>query len=107
VADVARFGQVQRDDKGLLVQFEEKGQSSGPGWINAGVYILERNILADLPMSYPLSLECDVLPGWVARRLVWGMECDARFLDIGTPESYAEAEAFFRSTLRHKAGAAT
>jgi NDP-sugar pyrophosphorylase family protein len=107
VPDVARFGQVQHDEKGCIVRFEEKGSSSGPGWINAGVYLIKRKLLADLPMTYPLSLERNVLPGWVARRLVWGMECDGQFLDIGTPESYAEAEAFFRSTQRHEACAAT
>jgi NDP-sugar pyrophosphorylase family protein len=96
VPDVARFGQVRRDKAGRIACFEEKGEASGPGWINAGVYLIEREMLAELSAKYPLSLERDVLPGWVARRLLFGMKCSRRFLDIGTPESYAEAETFFR-----------
>jgi NDP-sugar pyrophosphorylase family protein len=103
VPDVARFGQVQRDTTGRIVRFDEKGKVSGPGWINAGVYFMERELLADLPSSYPLSLERDVLPGWIERQLVWGMECGGRLLDIGTPESYAEAEAFFGIGRQHEA----
>jgi D-glycero-D-manno-heptose 1,7-bisphosphate phosphatase/D-glycero-alpha-D-manno-heptose 1-phosphate guanylyltransferase len=43
----------------------------------------------------PLSLERDLLPGWVADRRVYGYRSPCRFLDIGTPESYAGAPAFF------------
>jgi NDP-sugar pyrophosphorylase family protein len=96
VPDIAQFGQVRRDERGRVLSFQEKGQAGGPGWINAGIYLIARRLLANLPATCPLSLERDVLPGWVARRLLWGMECRGRFLDIGTPESYAEAEEFFR-----------
>jgi NDP-sugar pyrophosphorylase family protein len=103
VPDVSRFGQVRRDKAGRIVRFEEKGQAAGPGWINAGIYLLERDLIAELPAKYPLALERDVLPGWVARRLVFGMKCSRRFLDIGTPESYAQAESFFQAGLRRVA----
>jgi D-glycero-alpha-D-manno-heptose 1-phosphate guanylyltransferase len=95
VPDAARFGQVRRDGVGRVIAFDEKGFARGPGWINAGVYLIERDLLAELPPDSPLSLERAVLPGWVSRRLVRGLECGERFLDIGTPESYADAEAFF------------
>jgi NDP-sugar pyrophosphorylase family protein len=42
-----------------------------------------------------VSLERDLLPGWVAGRRVRGFRCDGRFLDIGTPQSYAAAGDFF------------
>src|SRR5262249_23854263 len=95
VSDISRFGQVQRDGGGRVISFQEKGQARGAGWINAGIYLIERSLVASLPATSPLSLECDVLPGWVERRLVWGMEYCGPFLDIGTPDSYAEADAFF------------
>jgi NDP-sugar pyrophosphorylase family protein len=95
VPDTSRFGQIHLDGIGRVIAFEEKGQARGPGWINAGVYLIERKLLAELPVDQPLSLEREVLPNWVSRRLVYGMECGMRFIDIGTPESYSEAEAFF------------
>jgi len=93
--DTSRFGQIRLNEFGRVIAFKEKGQARGPGWINAGVYLIERKLLGELPLDQPLSLEREVLPDWVSRRLVYGMECGERFIDIGTPESYSEAEAFF------------
>jgi NDP-sugar pyrophosphorylase family protein len=94
VSDTSRFGRVQVDEDGTIGHFEEKGASPGPGWINAGIYLLPRDDLVSLPPDRPLSLEREVLPGWVAQRRVRGYRCPGRFLDMGTPGSYASAEAF-------------
>jgi NDP-sugar pyrophosphorylase family protein len=99
VADPSRFGSVAVDDRGRVLRFVEKqAPAPGPpraGWINAGVYLLRRDLIADLPPGQPLSLERDVLPAWVERGAVHGYRDEGRFLDIGTPESYAAAEEFF------------
>lgn len=93
VPNTSRFGRVERDG-GRVTRFVEKAEAVGEGWINAGVYLLDRERLAELP-SGPLSLERDVLPRWAASGEVSGFAGGRRFLDIGTPESYAAAEAFF------------
>jgi len=36
-----------------------------------------------------------MFPKWAAARRCFGFPCQAPFLDIGTPESYAQAEVFF------------
>ena len=41
-----------------------------------------------------MSLEREVLPRWVADPGIRGVP-GGRFIDIGTPESFAAAEAFF------------
>jgi NDP-sugar pyrophosphorylase family protein len=94
VEDTSRFGQVRMADDDRVLRFEEKSQG-GPGWINAGIYLFQRQQIAVLPASHPLSLERDVLPGWVAEGSVLGFRYAGRFLDIGTPESYAAADHFF------------
>lgn len=94
VPDVARFGQVVVDDVQALVSFEEKGGKHGPGWINAGQYLLGRRVVESIPEGRAVSLEKEVLPAWIGRGL-YGVAGEGKFLDIGTPESYAEAEAFF------------
>jgi NDP-sugar pyrophosphorylase family protein len=95
VPDTARFGRVRQDSGGRVVCFEEKGDSSGAGWINAGVYLLRRDLIGAIAPGRPLSLERDLFPGWVQSGQVWGQRTSGRFLDIGTPTSYAQAEAFF------------
>jgi D-glycero-alpha-D-manno-heptose 1-phosphate guanylyltransferase len=94
VPDTRRFGRVRIGDGGRLLAFEEKGAQCGPGWINAGVYLLQRPLLETIPPDRPVSLEGEVFPAWIDRGF-YGCTVAGRFLDIGTPESFAEAEAFF------------
>jgi histidinol-phosphate phosphatase family protein len=94
VPDTQRFGRVQIDGGGHVLGFEEKGTHSGPGWINAGVYLLDRRLLETIPADRAVSLEKEVFPAWIGRGL-YGHPVRGRFLDIGTPQSFAAAEDFF------------
>jgi len=95
VDDTSRFGSVDTDATGTVRAFTEKG-SEGPGWINAGVYLLQRSIIATIPKGRPVSIEKEVFPSWVDKGLcAW--RGDGDFLDIGTAESYAMADAFVTS----------
>ena len=90
VPDTSRYGRVELDEDGRVVAFHEK--SPGTGTVNAGIYRLPAAFLA--PMSGTFSLERDAFPAWIGR--LWGQVAEGPFLDIGTPESYGRAEAFFR-----------
>src|SRR5207253_5010793 len=59
VADVTRYGSVALDQDGRVTHFVEKGATVGPGLINAGVYLLRKQIVADLPAGTAISLEGD------------------------------------------------
>ena len=96
--DTSRFGRVALAKDGRVASFLEKGCQAGPGWINAGVYLLGRALVEPLPAGIPSSIERDHFPKWIGRGIL-GFRYGGPFLDIGTPESYAEAESFF-STLR-------
>jgi NDP-sugar pyrophosphorylase family protein len=93
VPDASRYGRVELDGE-RVVNLVEKGSAGGAAWINAGVYLLRRDRIAAWPEG-PLSLERDILPECVAAGGVSGFRAGGRFLDIGTPESYASAEGFF------------
>ena len=95
VPDVARYGKVLLDSGGALTSFEEKGGDRAPGWINAGLYLLSQEVLESIPTGRSVSLEKEILPSWIGRGL-FGCQQRGRFIDIGTPESYAEAAAFFQ-----------
>jgi NDP-sugar pyrophosphorylase family protein len=97
VPDAGRYGAVRFDEDNLTVSaFEEKGVR-GPGWINAGVYVLSPQALAGVPVGTPASLERDVLPALVGRGLIAVPYRGATFLDIGTPEDYERAQSVLSS----------
>lgn len=99
VEDVSRYGAVSFDPTGRLTQFEEKGATTGAGWINAGAYLFEMALLQEIPTGRSVSLEREMFPAWLPRGL-YGHCTEAPFLDIGTPESYAQASEFLASA-RH------
>jgi D-glycero-alpha-D-manno-heptose 1-phosphate guanylyltransferase len=95
MTDTARFGTVQVTEH-RIERFEEKREASGPGWINAGIYLVERQLIEEIPTGLPVSLEREMFPVWAGRHCLAGFRCEGRFLDIGTPQSYVAAETFFR-----------
>jgi NDP-sugar pyrophosphorylase family protein len=93
MADASRFGTLRIDAQGLLTGFEEK--RPGAGWINAGIYLLRRELLELFPASAPLSMECDVFPALLAAgKRLRVLRVDGDFIDIGTPEALARAADF-------------
>jgi D-glycero-alpha-D-manno-heptose 1-phosphate guanylyltransferase len=93
-ADTSRYGCVRLDDHHRILGFDEKTSGGVPGWISGGVYILSRQAVSELPARTRLSLERDVFPAWIDRGL-YGWPGAVRFIDIGTPESYTDAQTFF------------
>jgi NDP-sugar pyrophosphorylase family protein len=92
--DTKRYGRVHVDVKGRVLGFDEKADKSEPGWINAGIYLLNRPLLLTIPADCAVSLEQEMFPAWIGRGL-YGYRSKGRFLDIGTPEAYVLAEQFF------------
>jgi D-glycero-alpha-D-manno-heptose 1-phosphate guanylyltransferase len=93
VPDISRFGSVDVDHNNLVCSFNEKRSCSQPGLINAGVYSIPTEYLQMLPAGRA-SLESDFLPMLVTKRLLYAVY-GGRFIDIGTPQSYYEAQRFF------------
>jgi D-glycero-D-manno-heptose 1,7-bisphosphate phosphatase len=97
VEDSGRYGSVLSN--GSLVQrFEEKRAGAGPGLINGGVYAFRRDALLRA-LQPRCSLERDVLPRLASENLLQGVEADGFFIDIGLPQSFAEAQ---RSLMAHR-----
>lgn len=89
VPDRARYGTVRVEGNRIL-GLEEKGPS-GPGLVNAGLYLARRDLPERRPMPAAFSLETEVLarPGELDLR---AHRTEADFLDIGTPEDFARAQ---------------
>jgi len=90
VTDTNRYGRVEINDAGRVISFTEKSTSNGPGLVNAGVYVFSRDVLKQIPDG-PASLEKDVFPKLLDRG-IYAIEQQGMFIDIGTPEDYAQAQ---------------
>jgi D-sedoheptulose 7-phosphate isomerase len=88
--DRARFGSLTLGSDGQVLHLAEKAEATGPGLVNAGVYLISPEVVARIPAEG--SLERDVLPAYVGHGL-YGVVGAGPFVDIGTPESYLAAEA--------------
>jgi D-glycero-alpha-D-manno-heptose 1-phosphate guanylyltransferase len=99
VTDVTRYGSVALNKDGRVTEFIEKGIRSGPGLINAGVYLLRKQIVCDLPAGTSLSLEREVFPGLLDRG-VYGLVCTGLFIDIGIPDDLRQAQTLLAPNTR-------
>jgi NDP-sugar pyrophosphorylase family protein len=93
--DRHRSGAVAIGEDGRVTAFESRPSALTPGLINAGVYMLQREVLDLIPAGQKVSLEVEVFPALVQRGELYAWQVEARFIDIGTPESYGAAQAFF------------
>lgn len=92
VEDCRRYGHIRFDPKSHRIwAFEEKIKHPSSGWINAGVYLMKRSLLLSYERGAVLSLEKDILPKLLERR-IFSYLSTALFIDIGTEETYVQAQ---------------
>ncbi len=92
--DTTRFGNVVIDQDEHTIAFSEKTTSENTGWINAGIYLMKKSLIAAIPTDRIYSLEREFFPSLAGKKLL-GFRVEGRFIDIGTPASYAGAQEFF------------
>jgi NDP-sugar pyrophosphorylase family protein len=84
--DMEEYGTVTINDNNDVTAFMEKlNQVSGPGLVNAGIYLFEKKILTTFEALQKISLEHEVLPSLIGQGMV-GFVTDQHLYDIGTPE---------------------
>jgi D-glycero-alpha-D-manno-heptose 1-phosphate guanylyltransferase len=90
-----RFGVVSKNKNNEIIDFMEKGSNKGSGFINSGIYLMKTSVIHKIPKKPPCSLEYDFFPSMVGKS-IYSDETKGDFIDIGTPESFAHAERFFK-----------
>jgi D-glycero-alpha-D-manno-heptose 1-phosphate guanylyltransferase len=95
VADTSRFGKVETTPQNRLDRFLEKQEAGGAGDINAGIYLINHELIEEIPEGRAVSIEREMFPQWLRTHTLLGFGSIGSFLDIGTPESYRAAEEFF------------
>jgi mannose-1-phosphate guanylyltransferase len=91
VDDTSSYGVVPTDAEGRVTEFIEKGGGEAPtNRINAGAYVLERDVVESIPAGRAVSFEREVFPALIGDGL-YGCDAAGYWIDIGTPERYLEA----------------
>jgi mannose-1-phosphate guanylyltransferase len=117
VEDPSRFGVVPTDDQGRVIAFVEKPpiQEAPTNLINAGIYVMEADVLDRIPSDRRVSVERETFPSFAAEGTLFAMSDGAYWIDTGTPEAYIQAQRDLltgrrgeppaRGATRSKAGA--
>jgi D,D-heptose 1,7-bisphosphate phosphatase len=95
-----RFGRVVVDGNRVRAFIAPGQGATGP--VNAGVYVIDRSILAGID-RLPASLEQDIFPVLASKGDMGGTSYRGYFIDIGIPEDFARADVEINRRLRRPA----
>ena len=91
VDNINRYGSVMLDDNSKITGFTEKGQGSGNGFINGGVYIFNKSFFSGFKFPENFSIEKDFFEKYYRYYTFFAKVCHDYFIDIGIPEDYSRA----------------
>lgn len=93
VENATAYGLVEVDHRLRVTRFIEKPASNEihSSLINAGIYVLERQVLNMIPKGREVSIERDIFPKLQAMGKLRAYISSAYWRDIGTPRSYLAA----------------
>ncbi len=86
-----RYGVVELSNDNRIASFREK-QFYESGYINGGLYALNKNKFLQEQLPEKFSFEKDYLEQLYMQRSMFGVVQDEYFIDIGIPEDYAKAQ---------------
>lgn len=91
-----RYGVVETDSNGIIQSFKEK-KYYDKGFINGGVYMINRQQFLSRQLPQKFSFEKDYLEKFVEEKRFAGIAQDAYFIDIGIPEDFERAQTEFKT----------
>jgi mannose-1-phosphate guanylyltransferase len=100
VQDVRASGAVGLDPEDRITTFVEKAPLAQPvaGWVNAGIYVLEKAVVKAIPVDAPSDFGFDVFPTLLRGGVsLYGYRLGPTeaIYPIDTPELYREANRSF------------
>jgi D-glycero-alpha-D-manno-heptose 1-phosphate guanylyltransferase len=100
VENARRYGSVKLDDNKRIIFFQEKSVEGSNfedsrGYINAGIYLFKKTLFDDVNDGHVISLEKELLPEFI-KQGIYAYPAYGKFIDIGTPESYAKASTYLK-----------
>ena len=95
VENTERYGSIVFDDINRVDYFNEKGKSTGPGFINAGFYKLSKSYFNNWN-GEAYSIETNIFPALVNEKKLKCIVSENNFIDIGIPEDYNKFCKWFK-----------
>jgi mannose-1-phosphate guanylyltransferase len=93
--------QICYDDDGKIQRFVEKPQKFISRFINSGIYYLTPTVFERIELR-PTSIEKEVFPAMADEGLLYVMELDGFWADIGQPRDYLAGQALYLASMRHQ-----
>jgi mannose-1-phosphate guanylyltransferase len=93
-ADISKYGVVEMDDAGRILQFQEKPSPDEAlsTTINAGVYLFEPEVLGHIPSGRPFDIAVEFFPALVRAGVpFYGLALPCTWIDIGGISDYWRA----------------
>lgn len=91
VPSADRYETLELAGDGRVARIVPRGQAAGQVLINGGVYRLDKADI--LRFGRKFSIETDLLPQLVSEGRLHAIAREGYFIDIGVPETYADAQA--------------
>lgn len=90
VYDPERFGVLEMDESGKVLHFEEKPKRPRSNLVDAGIYVVNKKVLEEIPQGKEVYFEREILPRFVERGQVYAykMPKGTYWVDLGTPEDF-------------------
>lgn len=88
----SRYGSVIIDNENRITAFSEKKEGLANVLINGGVYLLSKPTFINQTFPSKFSFEKDFLEARFGNENFFGKEFDSYFIDIGIPETFAQAQ---------------
>jgi mannose-1-phosphate guanylyltransferase len=91
VDDPSAYGVVVTNVEGQVTGFFEKPKGPSPSnMINAGIYVIEPRVLADIPRGRRVSVERETFPFLAQTGNLYALDWDGYWADAGTPATYLQ-----------------
>ncbi|QAT50342.1 NDP-sugar synthase [Caproiciproducens sp. NJN-50] len=93
VDNPSAYGVIEQDENGYATSFTEKPRAEEirSNYINAGVYVMEPEVLRGIPEGRPVSVERETFPALLrSGSKVAVYKSGSYWMDIGTPEKYLQ-----------------
>lgn len=92
VEDPSRYGVVKLRQNNRIAEFIEKPISQPASkLVNAGIYVIEPDVLKLIPKGKRCSMEREIFPVLADKQKLYGHELTGLWIDIGKPVDYIKA----------------